>query len=444
MFTDSIRDLSCVEVRLAGREEVPKWRALMEEHHYLGDCANFGESLRYVATLEGEWVALIGWGSAALKVGVRDRWIGWNEERKYQRLRYIANNVRFLILPWCRIKNLASRVLGLNLQRLNVDWWERHGHRLVLAETFVDESRNKGTCYRAAGWTELGRTRGFAKKRGSYVAHGNPKLMFVKCLNPQVQEILCSDFPHPYCRTNKDNIMKLNLNAIDFDGTEGLKSVLKTITDPRKHRGRRHKILSLLAAAACATLAGMRGYSAIAQWVKALPNDLLRKLGFRLGIAPSLNSFWRVLKGIDEVEFERKITEWFVKHHAPLNGKGIAVDGKTLRGAYDGDKKAPHLLSAVIHQTGVVLAQKEVGEKTNEIPEARNLLQPLPLTGAIVTLDAMHTQVKTAEFIVEDKKADYVFTVKDNQPTLLEEILSLSEEAFSPSADCCPKGSRSH
>lgn len=218
------------------------------------------------------------------------------------------------MLPWCRTKNLASRVLGLNLRRLNVDWWERHGHRIVLVETFVDEQRNRGTCYRAAGWIELGRTRGFAKVRGSYVEHGNRKLVFVKPLCHSVQEILCSDFPHPYCAHRKD-MMELNLNAIDFEGPEGLKSVLEKVLDPRGRRGRRHKSLSLLAAAACAVLAGMRGYSAITQWVKALPNDLLRKLGFRLGIAPSLNSFWRILKGIDEREFQQKITDWFVKHH---------------------------------------------------------------------------------------------------------------------------------
>lgn len=86
MENKEFRDLRAVEVRVAVREELPQWRALMEEHHYLGCGKVFGESLQYVATLDGQWAALIGWGSAALKVGVRDAWIGWDTQRKYRRL----------------------------------------------------------------------------------------------------------------------------------------------------------------------------------------------------------------------------------------------------------------------------------------------------------------------------------------------------------------------
>jgi len=110
------------------------------------------------------------------------------------------------------------------------------------------------------------------------------------------------------------------------------------------------------------------------------------------------------------------------------------VDGKTLRGAHDAGQSAPHLLSAVLHQEGIVVAQRAVGEKTNEIPELPHLLAPLPLEGAVVTADALHAQTETARYIVEEKKADYLFTVKDNQPTLKQDIADLHLEAFPPSA----------
>ena len=89
-----------------------------------------------------------------------------------------------------------------------------------------------------------------------------------------------------------------------------------------------------------------------------------------------------------------------------------------MRGARDCDKSAPHLLSAVLRREGIVVAQQQVGEKTYEIPCVQPLLQGLDIEGSVVTVDAMHTQKETARSLVEDKKADYVFTVKDNQPTL--------------------------
>jgi len=111
----------------------------------------------------------------------------------------------------------------------------------------------------------------------------------------------------------------------------------------------------------------------------------------------------------------------------------VSVDGKTLRRAHDANQKPPHLLSAILHQEGIVVAQREVGEKTNEIPELPRLLEPLPLAGTVVTVDALHTQEATARYLVEEKKADYLFTVKDNQPTLKQDIADLHLESFPPS-----------
>jgi Transposase DDE domain len=149
--------------------------------------------------------------------------------------------------------------------------------------------------------------------------------------------------------------------------------------------------------------------------------------------APSEKCFRLTLQRLDAVAFDHQIGDWLAQQKL-LAGKGIAVDGKTIRGAHDGEQKAPHLLSAVVHEEGIVLAQQSVHEKTNEIPCIKPLLEGMNLAGAVVTGDSLHTQIETARYLVEDKKADYVFTVKDNQPTLKQDIQDLGLEAFPPSA----------
>jgi hypothetical protein len=148
-------DVSRVRVRLIGADERREWDRLMRAHHYLGLTALVGRSLRYVAEVDVLWLALVGWASAALKCASRDRWIGWSPTLQWQRLNLIANNNRFLLLPGERVPNLASRILGLTLARLSADRQAVHGHRLLLAETFIDPSRFRGTCYRAANWIDV-------------------------------------------------------------------------------------------------------------------------------------------------------------------------------------------------------------------------------------------------------------------------------------------------
>ena len=172
-------ELSRVRVRLICAGERVEWDTLMRAYHYLGLTAMVGRSLRYVAEVDGRWLALLGWASPALKCASRDAWIGWSPTLQWQRLCLIANNSRFLILPGVRVKNLASRILGLNVARLSEDWRAAHGHRLLLGETFIDPSRFAGTCYCAANWIEVGRTRGFAKSNATYVEHGSAKQIWV-------------------------------------------------------------------------------------------------------------------------------------------------------------------------------------------------------------------------------------------------------------------------
>jgi predicted transposase YbfD/YdcC len=165
----------------------------------------------------------------------------------------------------------------------------------------------------------------------------------------------------------------------------------------------------------------MCSYVAIGEWAKELSQEMLEKLGSKRSQAPSESTIRRVLQAVDAKEVDRLTGEW-VMQQIQQQGFDISVDGKTLRGSAADDHAAVHLLSAVVQGIGVTIAQVSVDEKTNEIPCIQQLLDSLDIKGAVVTADALHTQRETARYLVEDKSADFVFIVKDNQPTLKQDI----------------------
>jgi len=420
-----------VEVRLVTASERPMWNSLMKRHHYLGFHSLIGQSLRYVAVYRDRWLALLGWGAAALKCKARDQWIGWTEPLKLQRLPLAANNCRFLILPDIKVPNLASRILSLNIKRLSDDWQAAHGHPIYLAETFVDPRFYRGTCYKAAGWLFIGNTRGFANHHGTYTHHGHIKSVFVRPLRPDATEILAD----PYVQLEiKPKVTSMKLSDTDADI---LHKALLTIPDCRMPRGIRHNKLAILSIAICATLCGATSFDAMAQWGEACSQKMRKRLRCRknpktgLYDAPSEPAIRRFIQAVDAGAVDRAVSGWVL---STMERGGVAsVDGKTLRGARTPNGQVK-LLSAFLPNQGAVVAQQEIPHTTNEIPVIKELLAPVPLEGAVVTADAMHTQRDTAAYIVEEKKADYVFTVKDNQPSLLEAIKDLNLAVFPPSA----------
>jgi hypothetical protein len=172
-------DLDTLIVRIITPEERLGWRILVERFHYLGEAPMVGERLVYAAYLEGQIVACMAWASAAMHCGARDRYIGWDKATRHQRLNLVANNTRFLMLPWIVVPNLASKILATNLRRLSTDWQQVWGHGLVLAETFVDSERFAGTCYRASNWRYVGHSAGQTKRGQKYVRHGHPKAVYL-------------------------------------------------------------------------------------------------------------------------------------------------------------------------------------------------------------------------------------------------------------------------
>jgi len=159
-----VHALPGLQLRLVGtRADSCLWNEFIHRYHYLGFKTLPGAQLRYWVMAGDRLVALLGFGAAAWQCAPRDHFIGWTHEQRQQNLHLIVNNARFLILPWVRSENLASKVLGLTARQLPQDWQYRYGIRPLLLETFVEKDRFTGACYRAANWLHVGQTQGRGK-----------------------------------------------------------------------------------------------------------------------------------------------------------------------------------------------------------------------------------------------------------------------------------------
>ncbi len=182
--TGSVRDVAPLSVEVVKTaEERSLWRELVGRYHALGHAVPFGAHVRYlvwVARPERQVVACLQYSSPAWRMAVRDRWIGWEDGIRAQRLQRIVNNSRFLMLPWVKVKNLASAILAEGVRRVKRDWPEWYGVEPVLLETLVDPAQFTGTCYRAANWIEVGQTSGRGRMDRENLRHGEaPKTVFL-------------------------------------------------------------------------------------------------------------------------------------------------------------------------------------------------------------------------------------------------------------------------
>ncbi|MFP4028477.1 MAG: Druantia anti-phage system protein DruA, partial [Candidatus Brocadiia bacterium] len=172
------------------------WNELIERYHYLGYNPLPGAQMRYLVHSGAEHgqrlLAALGFGAAAWKVAPRDEYIGWTHSQRKANLPLITNNARFLILPWVRSHNLASRILSTVSKRLSSDWQERYGQKPVLLETFVEKQRFEGTCYKAANWVEVGETKGRGKLDSEHKNAVPIKKIFLYPLTQDFRQALCS------------------------------------------------------------------------------------------------------------------------------------------------------------------------------------------------------------------------------------------------------------
>jgi hypothetical protein len=158
---NEVQPLTFQQVRRTSAE--PLFNSLIEQYHYLGYTQPVGEHLKYLVYVGQRPIAALAWSSAPRHLGCRDRFIGWSAAARRQNIRFLAYNLRFLILPWVAIPHLASHLLGCMVRLVPQDWARTYGHPVYFLETFIDPQRFRGTCYRAANWICLGRTTGRGK-----------------------------------------------------------------------------------------------------------------------------------------------------------------------------------------------------------------------------------------------------------------------------------------
>jgi len=195
LIESPISILPDIRLSIVGQEEEGLWSSLLQRHHPLGARVVIGEHLKYFAWLEDRPVALLLWGRASLQLAARERRLGWGPQERREGLNRIANNYRFLILPWVRVPNLGSHVLSINVRRISLDWEQAFGHPLDLLETFVDPERFQATSYRAANWTPVGLTRGNGKTGGRYHFHGHQKMILLYPLSREMRDRLRNRAP---------------------------------------------------------------------------------------------------------------------------------------------------------------------------------------------------------------------------------------------------------
>lgn len=423
---DSVQQnlLDQVHVEPALPGDFDRIQSLLQEHHYLGAIHPVGERLYYIAR-DGsdQWLAVLLFSAAAKHLKARDRWIGWSEEQRRRRLSLVTNNSRFLLLPDRTVPNLGSRVLALTLDRLAQDWRDHYGHPVEVVETFVDPQQFCGTVYTASGWIELGQTDGWGRcGRDYYVKHDKPKRLFVRELRPQS------------CRALQAEHLKPDLAAVEAvvpaRCTLRVKEVgsivehFKKLPEYRK-RVESYPRFSLAALMLLAMLCeAPRGQTDLAKFAGALNRGQRRALGVRRNPAgkypaPSQSTFSRFLAGVDAAKLQQTLlkVQQLVRGPAPKEDL-VVVDGKEPRHG-----SGASVLSAVTVPSQHFLGSAMVDQKTNEIPVAQNQLIPsLDLEGRLVSLDALHTQDQTARTVVLEAGADYLLTVKNNQPTLRDHI----------------------
>ena len=434
-----------VSLRPIEPEERDRFDELICREHYLGSADLVGEQLRYVAEYRGQWVGLLAWSAAAFHLKDREAWIGWTVRQKRRRLTLVVNNSRFLIRTEGRVPNLASRVMKLCLQRLSADWLHVYGHEVLVAESFVDSQLFRGTCYRASGWTLLGQTRGYRRARQDYyVAHQRPKQLWVRELRPGARTILRGrNLPAALKALEEGQVPECPQSPEELGRMRGF---FAGLPDWRTKQGA-YALASLVTIVVCAALCGVhRGQRdlaafganlTLAQWAAL---RLPRRGNPRRWLVPKETTFFRLLSHLDSRALERALLAWQDHVLGPRRAEDdqVSVDGKELL-----NSQGVQIVSAYTVKGGRWLGSERVSRKSNEIPAAQVLLGRAPIAGMLVTTDALHTQTETARIIVQERGADYLMTVKGNQPTVETTVRQLQAgltRAFSPSGEGTGRG----
>jgi hypothetical protein len=451
-----------VRVRLIEPAEQSRFDELLAREHYLKNSTVVGQALRYVAQYEGQWLALLVFSSAAFHIKPRDRWLHWSARQVAQRRHLIAQNQRFLVLAAPgRWPNLASRVLKLVCDRLAQDWQRHFGHPVLALETFVDPQRFRGTCYKAAGWERLGATQGCQRDwQDFYTDTKHPKEIWVRALSSSaLEQLRAPELPPalagqerplpPACPVPTDQLPSLWQCFRD------------RLTDPRKPKGKRHQLATVLTLIALAVAAGCKSPHAIAEFAHSLNHGQRRHLRCRPRPGtrrqcdvPGERTFRRLLKSVKAELLKEVLVEW-MRQEDPSPVEVLHLDGKVVKNAQAAPACAPaheveneipvelqkpkadKALTLVNFITGdqQLVEQVAVPQNTNEEAAVAAHLPKMDLAGICVTADAAHTTKANARQLTQGNGADYLMSLKGNQPHALAKAQQLLSGAFPP---CSP------
>ncbi len=468
--------LEGITVRLLEDSERDRFDQEMAAKHYLKSAAAVGRVLRYVAEYQGHWVALLVFSSPAFHIKLRDQWLGWSPRQVKERRHLIAQNARFLVLAapgqW---PNLASRVLKLVGERLPPDWQEHFGYPVRLLETFVDPQRFRGTCYKAAGWQQLGPTQGYERDwQDFYTDTRHPKQLWVRALGAgALAAVRAPELPAALADPQGP------LPPACPVATGWLSSLWgcfrQRMTDPRNPHGVRHKLASCLVLIALAMVAGCRGPHAIAEFAQSLTHPQRGRLRCRPRRGrpreydvPGERTFRRLLKKFDPEELKTVLVDWMAAED-PTPTAMVHADGKVLKNADPAPPRSPaqQAEAAALEPSEVpVELQKPKADKalmlvnfqttdqrlvdqvavprdTNEEATVAAHLPKLDLTGVCLTADAAHTTKANCRQLTQGNGAEFFLFLKGNQPTALAKAEQLLPGALPPSGQHAGQGPRS-
>ena len=471
------RLLQTVTVRLIEDSERERFDEELVTKHYLKNAKAVGRVLRYVAEYRGQWVALLVFSSPAFHIKLRDQWLHWSPRQVKERRHLIAQNARFLVLAapgqW---PNLASRVLKLVCERLAQDWRAHFGYPVQVVETFVDPQRFRGTCYKAAGWQQLGPTQGYERDwQDFYTDTQHPKQLWVRALGAGVlEQVQAPELPPAWADPQGP------LPPACPVGTARLDSLWqcfhKQMTDPRNPRGVRHKLAGFLALVALAVATGCKGPHAIAEFAQSLNHGQRRRLRCRPRRGrpreydvPSERTFRRLLGKVDPEQLKDVLVDWMAAEDpAPL--QVVHVDGKVVKNAQPAPArsraqqaeaacaepcevpaelqkpKADKALMLVNFQTTQqrLVDQVAVPRDTNEEAAVAAHWPEMDLAGVCVTADAAHTIKANCRQLTQGNGAEFFLCLKANQPLALAKAEQLLPGKLPPSGHHAGQRPRTH
>jgi hypothetical protein len=469
--------LEAVTVRLIEDCERERFDQELATKHYLKNAHAVGRVLRYVAEYRGQWVALLVFNSPAFHIKLRDQWLHWPARQVKERRHLIAQNSRFLVLgapgQW---PNLASRVLKLVCERLPADWQEHFGYPVLVGETFVDPQRFRGTCYKAAGWQQLGPTQGYERDwQDFYTDTKHSKQLWVRPLGEgALEQARSPELPTALADPQGPLPPACPVPTARLDSL--WECFRQQMTDPRDPHGVRHKLASVLALIALAVAAGCKGAHALTQFAQSLNHAQRGRLRCcprkgrpREYDVPCERTFRRLLKKVDPEQLKDVLTGW-MKAEDPAPLQVVHVDGKVVKNAQPAPArsaaqqaeaaaaepceipaelqkpKADKALMLVNFQTTEqrLVDQVAVPRDTNEEAAVAAHLPKMDLAGVCLTADAAHTIKANCRQLTQGNGAEFFLFLKANQPTALAKAEQLLPGSLPPSGHDGGQGPRTH